>query len=137
MRTRRQQHVAVKHEGVPRHNGNDGMVTVRLHLGTEIALSDAAEVLAGLLIIEVRERQRLPCLALERHGFAIRHAEPLVGNFDIGSRARGRVGTLKNILPCLGSNREHGGLTLVGTHILRLGKHARDIRLRKLKRDHL
>ena len=80
------------------------MVTVRLHLGTEIALSDAAEVLTGLLVIEVRERQRLPRLVIERHGLAIHHAEPLVRELNLGGRARGRGRVVGDVLARLGSN---------------------------------
>ena len=137
MRTRRRQHVAVEHEGIPRHDGNDGMVTIRLHLGAKVALRDAAEVLACSLVIEVRERQRLSRLALERNGLAIHHAEPLVRKFNLGGRARGRGGMVGDTLPRLGSNREHCRISLVGAHVLRLRDHTRHVRLCELKRNPL
>ena len=49
------QQVAVKHKGVPRHDGGGDTITVRLPLSIKVALSNAAEILAGLLVIEVRE----------------------------------------------------------------------------------
>ena len=111
------------------------MVTVRPYLGTEVALRDAAEVLAGLLVIKVRKRQRLSRLALERNGFAIHHAEPLVRKLNLGGRARGRGRVVGDILPRLGSDREHGRISLVGAHVLRLRDHTRHVRLRELKRN--
>ena len=113
------------------------MVTVRPYLGTEVALRDAAEVLAGPLVIKVRERQRLSRLALERNGLAIHHAEPLVRKLNLGGRARGRGGMVGDILPRLGSNREHCRISLVGAHVLRLRDHTRHVRLCELKRNPL
>ena len=98
-------------------------------------MSDAAVVLAGFLVIEIRERERLPRLAIERHSLAIRHAEPLVGKLNLGSATRGRGRVVGDVLACLGRNRERDGIALVDAHVLRLRDHTRSVRLRKLERD--
>ena len=88
MCTRRRQQAAVEHKGIPGHNGHDSAIAVRLSLSAKVALSDAAEILAGAIVIEVLDEERLPRLVLERHGLAVHHAEPLIGQFDIGGRTR-------------------------------------------------
>ena len=129
------QQVAVKRKGVPGNDGDGGAITVRLLLSIKVALSDAAEILAGLLVIEVRERERLPRLAIERHGLAIHHAEPLVRKLNLGSATRGRGRVVGDVLTCIGSDRERDGIALVDAHVLRLRDHTRSVRLRKLERD--
>ena len=135
MCTRRRQQAAVEHKGIPRHNGHDSTIAVRLRLSAKVALSDAAEILAGAIVIEVLDEERLPRLALERHGLAVHHVEPLTGQFDIcsGTSRRGRA--VENSLARLGSDREHDSIALVGARVLRLGDHLRSVRLRELERD--
>ena len=135
MCTRRRQQAAVEHKGIPGHNGHDSTIAVCLRLSAKVALSDAAEVFAGAIVIEVLNEERLPRLALERHSLAVHHAEPLIEQFDIGGRTRGRLRVVGNALARLGSNREHDSIALVGTRVLRLGDHLRSVRLRELERD--
>ena len=135
VRARRRQQVTIEYEGVPGHNRDGDMITVCLLHSTKVALRDAAEVLAGLFVIEIFEGKHLPRLALERNGLAIHHAEPLVRKLNLGGRARGRGGMIGDILPRLSSNREHCRIALVGAHVLRLRDHTRHVRLRKLERD--
>ena len=135
MGARCRQHVAIEHKGIPGNDGDGSTITVRLLLSAKVVLRDAAEVLACPLVIEVRERQCLSRLALERNGLAIHHAEPLVRKLNLGGRARGRGGMVGDILPRLGSDREHDRISLVGAHVLRLRDHTRHVRLRELKRN--
>ena len=135
VRTRCRQQATVKHKGVPGNDGDGDAITVRLLLSTKVALSDAAEILAGQLVVEVRERERLPRLALERHGLAIHHAKPLVGELNLGSATRGRGRVVGDVLARLGRDREHSRIALMDAHVLRLRDHTRSVRLRKLERD--
>ena len=135
VRTRCRQQATVKHKGVPGNDGDGDAITVRLLLSTKVALSDAAEILAGQLVVEVRERERLPRLALERHGLAIHHAEPLVGELNLGSATRGRGRVVGDVLARLGRDREYSRIALMDAHVLRLRDHTRSVRLRKLERD--
>ena len=135
MCTRRRQQAAIEHKGIPGHNGHDSAIAVCLRLSAKVALSDAAEVFAGAIVIEVLNEERLPRLALERHGLAVHHVEPLVRQLDVrgGTRGQGRV--VEDALTRLGSDREHDSIALVGARVLRLSDHFRSVRLRELERD--
>ena len=134
---RRRQHASVEHERFARNNGHRRMLGIRLCHRAQVALRNAAEVLALAVAVELSDRKRLPRLALQRHRLAaiVRHAIPLVAQPDVcsGSRRHGRMDA--NIAPRLGGERKLNLIALVSTRILRLSEQLRSRSLREFKRD--
>ena len=66
------------------------MFGIRLCHRAQVALRNAAEVLALVLAVELGNREGLPRLALQRHRLAtiVRHAIPLVAQLDVCSGSR-------------------------------------------------
>ena len=134
---RRRQHASVEHERFARSNGHRRMLGIRLCHRAQITLRNAAEVLALVVTAELRNREGLPGLALQRHRLAavVRHSIPLVAQLNVGGRTRRYGGMNANITPRLGSNRKLNRIALVSTRILRLSEHLRGRSLREFKRD--
>ena len=88
VRRGRRQQAALKHQGIPRHDGNHGTIGFRLRLGAQVALGNAAEILTCLLVLEFLERKRVCRLPSERLRNTVLHAEPLIRELHISRRTR-------------------------------------------------
>ena len=132
---RRRQHAPVEHERLARHDGHRRMLGIRLCHRTQVALRNAAEILALAVAVELGNREGLPGLALQLHIAVGRHAIPLVAQLNVGGRTRRHSGMDANITPRLGANRKLNRIALVSTRIQRLSEHLWSRSIREFKRD--